>query len=196
MNGQVNLGFFSEDRQPKTDYLAIPKVSSETRFYLPISFCSKEIIASGSLLVIPSATLYHFGILSSAMHNEWMRYTAGRMKSDYQYSATIVYNNFPWPDVTPEQEKQIEEKAGAILDVRAQFPDSTLADLYNPLTMPTLLRKAHNELDRIVDKSYRAQLFTSELERIQFLFERYQQLVEPLTASMVLNQNAKRKKRK
>lgn len=183
---------FSEDRQPKKDYLAIPKVSSETRFYLPISFCSVETIASGSLLVIPDATNYHFGILSSVMHNEWMRYTAGRMKSDYQYSATIVYNNFPWPDAKPEQEKVIADKAQAVLDARAQFPDSTLADLYNPLTMPAPLRKAHTELDKAVDKAYRFQPFTSELERIQFLFERYQQLVEPLTAAM----SAKPKKKK
>ena len=183
---------FSENRQPKTDYLVIPKVSSERRHYLPIGFCSKDIIASGSVLVVPNARLYEFGILSSLMHNEWMRYTAGRMKSDYQYSSTIVYNNFPWPEnIKPEQIKVIEEKAQAVLDVRSQFPASTLADLYDPLTMPTALHKAHQALDKAIDLAYRKQPFSSERERVEFLFTEYQRLSAPLISAGKSKKKAK-----
>lgn len=175
---------FSENRQPDTDYLVIPKVSSERRCYLPIGFCPKEIIASGSVLVVPDARLYEFGILSSLMHNDWMRYTAGRMKSDYQYSATIVYNNFPWPSApSAAQVKEIEEKAQAVLDARLQYPQSTLADLYDPRTMPPVLLKAHQALDKAVDKAYRPEPFDNERQRIEYLFGLYQKLVTPLLAA-------------
>jgi len=175
---------FSENRQPDTDYLLIPKVSSERRVYLPIGFCTKEVIASGSVLVIPNASLYEFGILSSIMHNEWMRYTAGRMKSDYQYSSTIVYNNFPWPqNPTQAQIKSVETKAQAVLDARKQFNDSSLAALYDPLTMPPVLLKAHFGLDKAVDAAYRKQPFDSQRNRIEFLFGLYQQLTAPLIAA-------------
>lgn len=176
---------FSENRQPDNDYLVIPKVSSEKRRYLPIGFCSKEVIASGSVLVVPAARLYEFGVLSSTMHNEWMRYTAGRMKSDYQYSSTIVYNNFPWPqNPTPQQVQDIEKKAQAVLDARAQFPGNSLADLYDPLTMPPALLKTHQALDRAVDAAYRKQPFDTERHRIEYLFGLYQQLTEPLITAM------------
>ncbi len=99
---------FGEIRQPDADYILVPKVSSEKRLYLPVGFCNKEVIANGSALIIPNATLYHFGVISSIMHNAWMRQTAGRMKSDYQYSTSIVYNTFPWPTPTPAQTKVIE----------------------------------------------------------------------------------------
>jgi hypothetical protein len=172
---------FSENRQPITDYLLIPKVSSERRRYLPIGFCQRDIIASGSVLVIPSATLYHFGVLSSSMHNDWMRAVCGRMKSDYQYSATIVYNNFPWPtDPTPAQVNAIEAAAQAVLDARAAFPGSALADLYDPLTMPPALTKAHQALDRAVDRAYRSPAFEHERARLEYLFARYQALTAPL----------------
>jgi hypothetical protein len=114
------------------------------------------------------------------MHNAWMRQVTGRLKSDYQYSAKIVYNNFPWPTPTPAQETDIAEKAQAILAARAQFPSSTLADLYDPLTMPPVLLRAHQALDRAVDAAYRRAPFTTERERVAFLFERYQALVAPL----------------
>jgi hypothetical protein len=185
---------FGEIRQPDSDYLLIPKVSSEKRLYLPIGFCGKAVIASGSALVVPNATLYHFGVLSSLMHNSWMRHTCGRLESRYQYSASIVYNNFPWP-ATPSdaQVKAIEEKARSVLDARAQFPNSTLADLYDPLTMPPPLLKAHQPLDKAVDAAYlsspsgfdkarRKQPFTSERERIEYLFTEYQRLTAPLIA--------------
>ncbi len=172
---------FSENRQPQTNYLLIPKVSSEKRYYLPIGFCEKETIVSGSALVVPNATLFHFGILTSAMHNAWMRQIAGRMKSDYQYSASIVYNNFPWPqNIAAAAEQDIAEKAQAILDARAAHPADTLADLYDPLTMPQDLQKAHQVLDKAVDKAYRKLPFDSDRQRLEYLFALYQQLDAPL----------------
>jgi hypothetical protein len=171
---------FSENRQPVCKYLAIPKVSSERRNFIPIDFLPQDYIASGSLLVVPDATIYHFGILSSTMHNAWMRAVCGRMKSDYQYSAGIVYNNFPWPEPTEKQQSAIEAAAQAVLDARAKYPTSTLADLYDPLTMPPELVKAHQVLDRAVDAAYGKTAFKTEAERVAFLFERYQQLIAPL----------------
>jgi len=168
---------FTENRQPKTDYLAVPKVSSERRAFIPIGFVSRNWIASGSIQVIPSATLYHFGVLSSAFHMGWMRATAGRMKSDYQYSNSIVYNNFPWPEnLTDKQQQSIEEAAQAVLDARAKYPASSLADLYNPLTMPPELVKAHHKLDSAVDAAYSKKKFSGDSDRVAFLFELYQQL--------------------
>ena len=175
---------FGEIRQPTTDYLLLPKVSSEERPYLPIGFLSSDVIANGSSLIIPGATRYEFGILSSATHMAWMRYTGGRMKSDYQYSSQIVYNNFPWPNPTEQQRKRVKEKAQAVLDARApHLPPkgmSTLADLYDPNTMPVALRRAHAELDRAVEKCYRPQPFNSDRERVEFLFCLYEQLTAPL----------------
>ena len=125
---------FGEIRQPTTDYLLIPKVSSETRTYIPIGFMTPNEIASGSALIVPGATNYHFGVLTSAMHNAWTRAVAGRMKSDLQYSNNIVYNNFPWPpEVTDRQRAAVSAAAQAVLDGRNEHPDATLADLYDPL---------------------------------------------------------------
>jgi hypothetical protein len=171
---------FSENRQPTTNYLAIPKVSSERRSFLPMAFLSSDFIASGSLLTVPNASIYHFGILSSTMHNAWMRAVCGRMKSDYQYSAGIVYNNFPWPEPADSQQTAIEAAAQGVLDTRAKYPNSTLADLYDPLTMPPELVKAHQQLDRAVDAAYGVKGFATEAERVAFLFQRYQQLTAPL----------------
>jgi type I restriction-modification system DNA methylase subunit len=166
---------FTEDRQPTKPYLLIPSVSSERRKYVPIGFMSPKIIASNLVLTIPDATLYHFGIISSLMHNAWMRNVCGRLKSDYRYSAGIVYNNFPWPENPAEKQKQaIETAAQAVLDARTQFPGSTLADLYDPLTMPQVLLKAHQTLDRAVDAAYGKTNFKTEAERVAFLFELYQ----------------------
>ena len=161
-------------------YILIPRVSSEKRIYIPMGFLDSRIIASDSALIILGATPYHFGVLTSLMHNAWMRQVAGRLKSDYRYSNTVVYNNFPWPTPTPAQETDITEKAQAILTARAQFPSSTLADLYDPLTMPPVLLRAHQALDRAVDAAYRRAPFTTERERVAFLFEKYQGLVAPL----------------
>ncbi len=174
---------FGEDRQPSSKYLLIPKVSSERRNYIPIGFMPPSTIVSGSALVVPGATEFHFGILSSMMHMAWMRQTCGRMKSDYQYSVNIVYNNFPWPqDVSDKQRVTVEVAAQAVLDTRATFKGQTLADLYDPLAMPKALRDAHNTLDRAVDKCYRPAAFTSERARVEYLFELYQQLTAPLMA--------------
>jgi hypothetical protein len=173
-----------EDRQPKDDYLLFPKVSSERRHYVPLGFLKADVIANGSSLIVPNAGLSEFGILSSAMHMAWMRYTGGRMKSDYQYSSQIVYNNFPWPDGTAEQCKRVEEKARAVLAAREpHLPPrglGTLADLYDPLAMPAELARAHAELDRAVEKCYRSGPFHSDRERVEFLFALYETLTAPL----------------
>ncbi len=171
---------FGEIRQPSKSFLLVPKVSSENRIFLPIGFVNPEIIALGTTLIVPDAELFHFGVLSSTMHMAWMRAVCGRMKSDYQYSAGIVYNNFPWPGSTETQRKAIEAAAQDVLDARAKFPESTLADLYNPVTMPPELARAHNDLDRMVDKAYGKTVFASEMERVAFLFERYEALTRPL----------------
>jgi len=165
---------FGEIRQPNTSYLIIPKVSSENRKYIPIGILSADIISSGSLLVVPNSSLYEFGVLTSEMHMAWVKYTCGRMKSDYQYSASIVYNNYLWPKEPSNKNKNaVETKAQKVLDVRAEFPESSLADLYDPLTMPPKLVKAHHELDKAVDLCYRPQAFKNEAARIEYLFDLY-----------------------
>ena len=180
---------FTEDRQPTARYLAIPKVSSEKRSVLPMAFVEKDVIASGSLLVIPWATNFDFGVLQSAMHMAWMRVTSGRMKSDYQYSVGIVYNNFPWPDLStptgrkpananPDKKRAaIEAAAQAVLDARATHPGATLADLYDPLAMPPNLRKAHQHLDKAVDQAYAYTGPPDDAGRVAFLFGLYAQLI-------------------
>ena len=165
---------FGEIRQPETDYLLIPGVSSINRTYIPIGFLNKEIIASDLARTISNATLYHFAVVTSLMHMSWTRATCGRLKSDYRYSASIVYNNFPWPaNPTDKQKATIENTAQAVLDARSQFPDASLADLYDPNTMPPVLVKAHQALDKAVDLCYRSQPFPNETKRIEFLFELY-----------------------
>ncbi len=133
-----------------------------------------NIVSGDANLIIPNAALYHFGVLSSTMHNSWMRAVCGRIKSDYRYSNSIVYNNFPWSETTDKQRATIETAAQTVLDVRAKFTDATLADLYDPLTMPPELVKAHQTLDRAVDAAYGKTAFKTEAERVAFLFERYQ----------------------
>lgn len=165
---------FRQVTQPDSDYIIFPSTTSETRKYLPLGFLSKNIIISNASYAIPKATLYHFGVLMSLMHMSWMRYTCGRLKSDYRYSNTIVYNNFPWPEIpTSKQKEAIEKAAQAVLDARASFPNSSLADLYDPNTMPPVLVKAHQALDKAVDLCYRSQPFINETKRIEFLFELY-----------------------
>jgi hypothetical protein len=142
---------------------------------VPLGFCEPNLIVNPSVLVVPDATHFHFGVLQSVMHMAWMRTVCGRMKSDYQYSNTIVYNNFPWAKPTDKQIKTIEEKAQAVLDIRAEHKTSTLADLYNPLTMPPDLTKAHNQLDKAVDAAYGYKGSKDDAARVAFLFERYQE---------------------
>jgi hypothetical protein len=180
--------FFSE-RQPASLYIAIPRTSSERRRFVPIAFLTHEVIANTDVFVIPNATLFHFGILTSTMHNAWIRLTCGRLKSDYRYSATIVYNNFPWPGFAGEplsdkHRNAIEQAAQCVLDARAQFADSSLADLYDPLTMPPALLKAHQKLDTAVDAAYGPsggkKTYASDAERVAFLFELYQRITSLL----------------
>ncbi len=165
---------FTEMRQPKSDFVLIPRHSSENRKYIPFGFFSKDFIVSDSCNSIPNATIYHFGVLNSLMHNVWIKYVCGRIKSDYRYSNDIVYNNFPWAEnLTEKQKETVEKAAQAVLDARAQFPEASLADLYDPNTMPPALVKAHQALDRAVDLCYRPQPFPNETKRIEFLFELY-----------------------
>lgn len=145
---------FASPRQPNSDYLLIPVVSSENRKYIPIGYVSKDIIASNACFTLANASLYTFGVLTSNVHMAWVRAVCGRLKSDYRYSNTIVYNNFPWCNPTDEQKAKIEQTAQAILDARALYPESSLADLYDELTMPVELRKAHQANDKAVMQAY------------------------------------------
>ncbi len=166
---------FGEIRQPNTDYLLIPGVSSENRKYIPIGYLTKDFIASDLTRTIPNGSLYLFGVLTSGIHMTWVKYVCGRMKSDFRYSNNLVYNNFPWPENPSEKQIQtIETAAEKVLNTRLLFPESSLAELYNPLTMPPALVKAHNELDKTVDQAYRPQAFSSEANRMVFLFELYE----------------------
>ncbi len=173
---------FGEMRQPSHRYLAIPKTSSERRSFIPMGFLDPDVIASTELFTAPDATLYHFGILTSTMHMAWVRAVCGRLKSDYRYSAGVVYNNFPWPDVTDKQRSNIEAAAQGVLDARAQHSDSSLADLYDPLAMPADLSKAHGSLDRSVDAAYGKTSLKSEAERVSFLFVLYEKLTSMFPA--------------
>jgi hypothetical protein len=176
---------FGTELIPMHRYLVIPKVSSERRNFVPVGFATPDTFCSDLVFMLPNATLYHFAVLTSTMHNAWVRYTCGRLESRYRYSAAIVYNNFPWPDSpTAAQRAAIESAAQAVLDARAAFPGSTLADLYDPLTMPPALLKAHQKLDAAVDAAYgkKANALKTDAERVAFLFEQYQRLTSLLPA--------------
>ena len=176
---------FDEIKESKADYIALPVVSSETRRYIPIGFLEADIIAGNKLFMLPNANLSTFGVLTSNVHMAWMRTVAGRMKSDYSYSNTIVYNNFPWISLTKEQEEKISQTAQAILDARSLYPDSSLADLYDELTMPPELRKAHQANDKAVMQAYGMtkevdgkKTWLTESETVARLFEMYEALAK------------------
>ncbi|MGH9438318.1 MAG: type IIL restriction-modification enzyme MmeI [Terriglobia bacterium] len=172
---------FHVENMPGDRYLVIPEVSSERRKYIPIGFVNPDTMASNLVKIFPNVTLYHFGVLSSAMHMAWVRQVCGRLESRYGYSNKLVYNNFPWPEApTAKQRAAVEAAAQGVLDARNEFPDATLADLYDPLAMPPALTKAHASLDRAVDLCYRAQLFENDLRRIEHLFALYEKLTAPL----------------
>lgn len=171
---------FGELRQPKSAYLAIPRVSSERRAFIPIGFLKSDFIAGDKLQTIENATKYHFGILNATMHNAWVRSVCGRLKSDYSYSASIIYNNFPWPEPNEKQTQTIETAAQAVLDARAAHPSASLADLYDPLTMPANLLKAHQALDKAVDAAYGYKGAQTDAARVAFLFELYQKITSLL----------------
>ena len=168
---------FGEIRHPKEgNYLLVPRVSSERRTYIPIGFLDSSSIASDSSLILHNASLYHFGILTSQMHMAWMRVVAGRLKSDYRYSKDVVYNNFPFPNASKAEQEAIAQKAHAVLEARSKYSESSLASLYDPLTMPKELTLAHKALDLAVDKLYRKTKFKDDAERVAFLFEMYKKI--------------------
>jgi hypothetical protein len=172
---------FCQIAQPTTDYILVPRHSSENRQLIPMGFFGADKIAADSCNTIPGASIYHFGVLQSSMHMAWVRYTCGRLESRYRYSKDIVYNNFPWPDSPTEaQLRAIEMAAQLVLDARAAHPESTLADLYDPTAMPADLVKAHQSLDRAVDAAYGRKAFKSDADRVAFLFDRYQAMTSLL----------------
>lgn len=170
---------FHVENMPKGNYIVIPEVSSEKRRYVPMGFLSPDILCSNLVKIVPNATLYHFGVLTSNVHMAWMRAVCGRLKSDYRYSKDIVYNNFPWPTPTEEQKTKIEQTAQEILDARALYPDSSLADLYDELTMPVELRRAHQHNDKAVMQAYGFWgKLNSESECVAELMKMYQELTK------------------
>jgi hypothetical protein len=181
------------DKNNPNSFIVIPRVSSENRKYIPMGFFDKSYIAGDTCMTIFNGELFHFGLLNSKMHIAWVKAVCGRLKSDFRYSKDIVYNNYPWPDnPNDKQVKAIETAAQKVLDARLQFPNSSLADLYDPLTMPPALVKAHNELDKAVDLAYRPQPFTSEANRMVFLFELYEKYTADLfTVEKVKKSNKK-----
>ena len=167
---------FMEVRQPQTNYIIIPSHSSEGRTYIPMGFMSPEVISSNANLMIPDASLYHFGVLESIVHMAWMRVVCGRLKSDFRYSNDIVYNNFPWPQPNEVQKEKIEKTAQSILDARAAYPDSSLADLYDETLMPPELRRAHRANDAAVLEAYGFPKDVTEADIVACLFKMYQEL--------------------
>jgi len=184
---------FAYIRQPEERYLAIPEVSSENRPYVPIAFIEPFVVCTNKIQYLPNADNYTFGVLTSMMHMAWMRTVAGRLESRYSYSAKLVYNNFPWPSPDEAQRKAVEAAAQTVLDARAAHPAATLADLYDPVTMPPDLAKAHAALDKAVDRCYRPEPFGAERERIEHLFALYEKLTTPL-APVTPTKKRRRKK--
>lgn len=187
---------FHVENIPSEPYLVIPKVSSERRPYIPIGFMTPETLCSDLVFIVPNASLYHLGVTSSTAHMAWVRTVCGRLESRYRYSAGIVYNNYPWPiDATEAHRDAIERAAQGVLDARAAFPDATLADLYDPLSMPPALVKAHQTLDRAVDAAYvpsgGKKTWASDAERVAFLFEMYQRLTSLLPVEAPKRRRAK-----
>jgi hypothetical protein len=165
---------------PTAPFLVLPEVSSERRDYVPIGWVEPPTIPSNKLLVVLEAKLWDFAVLTSRAHMAWLAHVGGRLKSDYSYSTGLVYNTFPWPDASPAQREKVEALAQAVLDARAAYPEASLADLYDPDTMPADLRKAHAALDTAVDRLYRPAPFASDRDRVEHLFGRYEALVNPL----------------
>ena len=169
---------FHVENMPKGNYIVIPEVSSQARRYVPMGYMDDTVLCSNKVRLMPDATLYHFGVLTSNVHMAWMRTVCGRLKSDYDYSVKIVYNNFPWPDPTDAQKTKIEQTAQAILDARALYPDASLADLYDPVTMPPELLKAHQANDRAVMQAYGMPIKeTDEAACVAWLMKLYQEKV-------------------
>jgi hypothetical protein len=183
---------FGEIRQPKSDFILIPRVSSENRKIIPMTMLSADNIVGDTCLAIPKATLYHFGILQSSMHMAWVNTVCGRLGISFRYSNEIVYNNYPFPEhPSDKQIKTIKAAAQKVVNVRKLFADNALDELYRPISMPPALVKAHNELDKAVDLAYRPQPFSSEAQRLEFLFELY----EKYTADLFTKKKVKKLKK-
>lgn len=163
---------FHVENMPRSNFIIVPEVSSERRKYIPMGFSGPEVLCSNLVKIVPDATLFHFGILTSGMHMAWVRYVCGRLKSDYRYSIGIVYNNFPWPQPSKKQRAAIEAAANEVLEARIKHPKACLADLYDPRTMPPDLIRAHNKLDIEVEKAY-GKRFKNDADRVAFLFDKY-----------------------
>ena len=167
---------------PTAPFLVVPEVSSERRDYIPIAWLEPPVIPSNKVRILSNATLWQFGLLTSAMHMAWVRIIGGRLESRFQYGIGIIYNTFPLPSVPTERLQRLALHADAVLAARANHPDATLADLYDPDLMPADLRKAHQALDRAVDRLYRRSGFTSDRDRVEHLFGLYEKMLVPLTA--------------
>ena len=167
---------------PETPFLVVPEVSSERREYVPVGWLSPPAIPSNLVRAMEGASRFDFGILTSKIHVAWLGHIGGRLKSDFRYTNGLVYNTFPWPDASDAQKAEIEALAQTVLDARAAWPTSSLADLYDPDTMPANLRKAHAALDKAVDRLYRKKPFDSDRERVEHLFGLYEKLVDPMGA--------------
>ncbi|QYU70383.1 hypothetical protein J4558_09810 [Leptolyngbya sp. 15MV] len=179
---------------PQRPYLVVPKVSSERRDYVPIGWLEPPTLPTDLVQIVQDATLFDFAVVTSRAHMAWLAHIGGRLKSDFRYSIGLVYNTFPWPDATPAQRDRIEELAQAVLDARSAHPTSSLADLYDPDTMPANLRKAHRALDASVDRLYRKAPFESDRDRVEHLFGLYEKLVNPLSDAARQNRRTARKR--
>ena len=195
--GATQPGLFTEIRQPVSRYIVIPRHSSETRRYIPFGYFEPKFIVADSCSSVPDASLFHFGVISSGMHMSWVRQVCGRLESRYRYSNKIVYNNYPWPEApSAKQRAAVEDAAQGVLDAREEYladKNATLADLYDPLTMPPRLVKAHAALDRAVDLCYRPQPFPSERARVEYLFALYERLTAPLLPAAAKPRRSSRK---
>ena len=187
---------FMEIKDPKGKFLLVPATSGETRQYIPIGYVDNNAIPSNAASFITNADEYHFGVLTSSVHMSWMRAVAGRLKSDYRYSNKVVYNNFVWPEATDKQREKIVQTAKTILDVRAKYPNSSLADLYDETTMPPELRKAHKANDKAVMSAYGFKSSATEAEIVAELFKRYEQRVKELEAKNEESASKKTAKKK
>jgi len=170
---------FHVENIPNSAYILIPRHSSENRMYIPMGFLNAKALSGDAALLVTDATLYHFGVLTSKLHMLWLSTVCGRLKSDYRYSKDVVYNNYPWPTPTEKQRAEVERCAQAVLDARALYEGATLGEMYSKLYLFTELYQAHKALDRAVEQCYRPQLFTSDAEKLEFLFDLYQKLVKP-----------------
>jgi hypothetical protein len=180
-NKAITPYFFDEDKHQNGEFILVPQTGSERREYLPVGYFDSSFVPSNATRVIYNAQPWLFGILSSKMHIVWVKAVAGRLKTDMQYSNTLCYNTFPFPDITLKQKETLNLYVFAILDERAKHPEKTMAHLYDPDKMPKGLKQAHEELDRAIEQCYRLQPFTSDTERLEYLFKMYEEMTKQNT---------------